>query len=114
MVLLLDPDEDFRSALAEHLSDDGYGVTQFGRPADLPHLGSFARLAMLILDHQLDGENGLSFADRFHAAHPAVPVVMVTSYLSEYLIAEVAQRDFITLRRKPIDYDDLARLLPAA
>lgn len=67
---------------------------------------------MLILDYQIDGEDRLSFADRFHVIHPAVPVVMMTTYLSHYLEAAVAARGFITLRRKPIDYDELARLLP--
>jgi DNA-binding NtrC family response regulator len=113
MVLLLDRDDDFRGALAEHLRDDGYAVCAVAHPAELPPLASLERLTMLILDQQLDGESGLAFADRFHATHPTVPVVMVTSYTSSYLAAEAAQRDFLVLRRKPIDYDELARLLPA-
>jgi DNA-binding NtrC family response regulator len=113
MVLLLDDDEDFRSALAANLADDGFRVTEFARPADLPPLTSLQGLTMLILDYQMSGENGLSVADRFHATHPDVPVVMVTAYWSDYLDAEVAARDFITLRRKPVDYDELAKLIPA-
>jgi DNA-binding NtrC family response regulator len=112
MVVLLDDDDDFRSALAANLIDDGYLVAQFARPADLPPLISFQGLTMLILDYQMDGEDGLSFADRFHATHPDVPVVILTAYWSDFLDAAVAARDFITLRRKPVDYDELARLLP--
>jgi len=112
MVLLLDNDDDFRSALAANLIDDGYTVAHFARPAELPPLASFDRLTMLILDYQTDGEDGLSFADRFHTTHPDVPVVMLTTYRSGYLDAAVGTRDFISLRRKPVDYEDLARLLP--
>ena len=112
MVLLLDDDNDFRSALAANLADDGYEVTDFARPADVPPLASFDGLAALILDYQMGGEDGLSFADRFHAAHPDVPVVMLTAYWSDFLDAEIAARDFITLRRKPVDYEELARLIP--
>src|SRR5262249_11873490 len=97
---------------AANLSDDGYLVETFARPADVPPLTSLVGLSMLILDYQMEGEDGLSFADRFHAAHPDVPVVMVTAYWSRFLDAEIDARDFITLRRKPIDYDELARLLP--
>jgi DNA-binding NtrC family response regulator len=112
MVLLVDEDEDFRRALADNLTDDGILVRQFGRPSSVPPLASFERLTMLILDYQMDGENGLDFADRFHTSHPRVPVVMVTAYSSAHLDAEVARRSYLTLRRKPVEYEELARLLP--
>jgi DNA-binding NtrC family response regulator len=111
MVLLLDADDDFRSALAANLTDDGHTVVHFARPRDVP-LAALDRLTMLILDYQLEGEDGLSFADRFHASHPRVPVVMVTTYASDRLEAEVATRGFLMLRQKPVDYEELARLLP--
>jgi DNA-binding NtrC family response regulator len=112
MVLLLDDDDDFRSALAANLTDDGYRVEHYARTADLPSLTSFEGLTMLILDYAIQGEDGISFADRFHVAHPQVPIVMVTAYSSDYLDAEIAARKFITLRRKPVDYEELARMLP--
>ena len=112
MVLLLDSDDDFRSALAANLADDGHAVVHFARPRDVPPLATFEELTLLILDYQLDGEDGLSFADRFHASHPRVPVVMVTTYASDRLEAEVAARTFLTLRHKPVDYEELAELLP--
>ena len=112
MVLLLDNDDDFRAALAANLSDDGHAVWHCATAAELPPLQSFEALTMLIVDQQLSGESGLAFADRFHVAHPGVPVVMITAYESEHLVAEVARRDFITLRHKPIDYEEVARLLP--
>jgi DNA-binding NtrC family response regulator len=111
MVLLLDDDDDFRLALAANLSDDGHYVRHFARPADI-QLPFSEAVSMLILDYEMAGEDGLSFADRFHAAHPDVPVVMVTAHWSEFLDHEIAARDFIVLRRKPVDYDDLVRLLP--
>lgn len=112
MVLLLDDDDDFRRALADNLTDDGIAVRHFARPSEVPPLDSFGCPKMLIIDYQLSGEDGLTFADRFHASHPAAPVVMVTAFWSDHLDAEIARRDFILLRRKPVDYDDLTRLLP--
>lgn len=112
MVVLLDDDDDFRLALAANLVDDGYRVRHFARPADVPPLASFEAVSMLIVDYEMEGETGLSFADRFHAQHPNVPVVMTTAYWSDFLDREIAARDFITPRRKPVDYEELARLLP--
>lgn len=112
MVVLLDDDNDFRLALAANLNDDGYRVRDFARAADVPPLPLPEAITVLIVDFEMGGENGLSFADRFHASHPDVPVVMLTAYWSDFLDRAISARDFITLRRKPIDYDDLARLLP--
>lgn len=112
MVLLIERDDDFRQALASNFLDDGHSVHAFARPADVPPFASFERPAMLVLDYEIDGDDGLSLADRFHRVHPGVPVVMVTAYVSQHLDAEAATRDFLTLRRKPVDYEDLARLLP--
>ena len=112
MVLLLDADADFRLALAANLLDDGHGVHHASHPAELPPLHSFEALSLLVLDQQFEGESGLAFADRFHAAQPEVPVVMLTAYESRWLQRETARRPFITLRRKPIDYEEIARLLP--
>ena len=114
MVILLDDDDDFRTALAANLSDDGYTVSHYSRPRDLPPLTSLERVSMLILDYQMEGEDGLTFVDRFHRSHPKVPVVMVTAYSSHHLDAEVAARPFMSLRRKPVQYEELARLLPPA
>lgn len=112
MVLLLDDDDDFRLALAANLIDDGYRVHHCARTTELPPLVSLEAVSMLIVDLQLQGEDGLSFADRFHATHPHVPVVMTTAYASEFLERQVAAREFITLCRKPVYYEELARLLP--
>ncbi|MGH7786123.1 MAG: response regulator [Candidatus Binatia bacterium] len=112
MVLLIDRDDDFRQALVSSLTDDGHSVRAFGRPADVPPFASFEGVTMLVLDYAVDGDDGLALADRFHRVHPDVPVVMVAAYVSRHLEAEAGARDFMTLRRKPVDYEDLARLLP--
>lgn len=112
MVLLIEEDEDFRQALLSSLADDGHPVRAFARSADVPPFASLEGVTMLVLDYAADGDGGLALADRFHRVHPDVPVVMVAAYVSRHLEAEAGARDFLTLRRKPVDYEDLARLLP--
>ena len=114
MVILLDNDDEFRNALAMNLVEDGHHVKQYKRPFDVPPLESLEGVCMLIVDQHLDQQSGISFADGFHRVHPSVPVVLITVFANDHLNAEVTARDFITLLFKPIDYENLTRLLTHA
>lgn len=97
--------------MADNLRDDGYVVHEFRTPRQIPSISMLAAVDALIIDDQMPGEDGLTFTDRFHEAHPSVPVIMVTAYLTHYLEAQVARRDFMQILRKPLDYEDLQHLL---
>jgi DNA-binding NtrC family response regulator len=114
-VLVLDDDDVFRTALSELLADDGHAVLAFRSIAELPPLDELADPAALITDYQLGtGEDGLGFAARFNAAHPDVPVILVTAYASDYVTDTAAALPYMTLLRKPLQYEELHRLLHAA
>ncbi len=114
MVLLLDDDETFGTALRELLHDDGHAVRAYRSIAELPPLRELPPLAAMITDYQLGGgEDGLSFAQRFHAAHPEAPVILVTAFATDYLTQAVAALPYVSLLRKPFHYEDLHRLLHA-
>jgi len=107
VVLLIDNDADFRNGLAENLRDDGHQVREYETPAAIPTLDDMNDVhAVVVADYNCRHE-GLVFADRFHAAYPTVPIVLVTAYWSESVEAEAAQRDFLCVRSKPLDYDEL-------
>ena len=115
-VLLIDDDEDFRNGLAENLRDDGHVVQEHAGTAELPPLAALGTVGMIIIDYQLAEDNGLRFADWFHAAHPTVPIVLITAYWTHHLEAEIRARKFLHLLRKPFDYHllhDLVHQLPA-
>jgi DNA-binding NtrC family response regulator len=111
-ILLVDDDDDFRVALSELLREDGHAVEAYGSLAALPPVSELGKFAALITDHHLgDGETGLSFAERFNAAHPDVPVILVTAFASTYVGEAIAARPNMSLLRKPLRYEDLHRLL---
>jgi DNA-binding NtrC family response regulator len=68
-------------------------------------------VSLLLCDYEMPGQNGLVLADRFHAAHPAVPIILFTGCSSYLLQREVASRDFMYLAEKPTHYDDLHGLI---
>jgi two-component system nitrogen regulation response regulator GlnG len=110
-IFLIDDDEDFRTGLAENLRDDGHRVEEYAVPEDLPPLSSLTQPELVVTDYQMSREDGLSFADRFHAAHEEVPIVMITAYGTAHLEAEVARRSYLHLCSKPLDYDTFHRLV---
>jgi DNA-binding NtrC family response regulator len=111
-VLLLDPDDAFRTALSDLLQDDGHPVCAYGSIAELPPLARLLPPEALTTDYELaDREDGLSFARRFNAVHPYVPVIIVTAYSSVHLEQSVAVTPYLSLLRKPVPYEELHRVL---
>ena len=110
-ILVLDDEDGFRGALAGNLRDDGHEVLEYDAPSAVPSLDKLDDVALVITDYHVPGENGLQFADRFHAAHPQIPVVMVTAYWSQQLEVQTGTRRYIRLMRKPIDYEEIHELL---
>lgn len=112
MVLLLDDDHTFRTALSELLQGDGHPVRAFRSPSELPPLAEFPAMAAVITDYQLqDCEDGLSFAKRFNVVQPNVPVLIVTAYASDHLTRSVAAAPYLSLLAKAVRYDDLHQLV---
>jgi len=69
----------------------------------------------ILLDIRLRDGDGLDYLRELRGGpRRDVPVVMVTAYSSHHLDAEVAARPFLALRRKPVQYEELARMLPPA
>ncbi len=108
-ILLIDDDESFRIALAANLRDDGHQVHEYSAPHEVPTVASLKTGTLVITDLQMPGVSGLSFAETFHAAHPTVPIVLITAYGPSSLV--FCTRDFLHVRRKPFDYEDLHGLL---
>ena len=115
MLVLLDDDDGFRSALGDLLSEDGHSVQAFRSVWEMPPLEQLPPPAALITEYEVgDSEDGLGFARRFHAVHPDVPIIIVSAYLSEHLVQSVADTPYLSLLRKPVRYEELHELLHAS
>jgi len=110
-ILLVDDDPSFRLGLAGVLGDDGHEVFAYAFPDEVPEDGHLQGVTLLITDYDMPGENGIAFADRFHAARPDVPVVLVTAYRTHAIEALVATRPFLTALSKPLDYEPFHELI---
>ncbi len=106
-VLLIDDDDDFRDGLAENLRDDGHRVEERADPPPLTALRGLSNFAVVIIDYQLPDDDGVRFADRLHAVHPEIPIILITAYWTDHLEAQIEARAFLHLVRKPFDYCQL-------
>lgn len=111
VIVLIDDDDTFRTALAEALREDGYCVRDYGAPGEVPPLPELSDVAVVITDYEMPGETGLDFAKRFHALYPTVPVIMVTGYDGACVKNEATRMEFLSLCGKPVDYDELLRVV---
>ena len=109
-ILLVDDEGAFRDSLAEMLRDDGHEVLAYAAPAAMPPLHTLSGVELLLTDYDMAETNGLRLADRFHACHPTVPVLLATAYRTG-LGAEVARRPFLRMVKKPVPYETLHRLI---
>jgi len=110
-IVLLDDDESFRNALAENLRDDGYQVVEYATAHEVPPLTALGEVTVVVTDYDMPGTNGLTFADTFHAVYPSVPIIIVTGVCTKSLETQAAARGFVSVLRKPIQYDQLQDLL---
>ena len=109
-ILLVDDDDDFRYGLAEILRDDGHHVQEFSSPTQVS-VGQLDGVDLVVTDQTMDGEDGLSFAQRVHQLRPRIPIILVTACSAAH-VEETAERSgYISLLYKPLDYDVMERLV---
>ncbi len=83
----------------------------YGSPGQVPPLETLDKLALMITDYEMPGENGLAFADRFHSAHPDVPIVLLTGHRAPVLEGPLRARGFVRLCSKPFLIDEFCAIL---
>jgi CheY-like chemotaxis protein len=104
-IVLVDDDEAFRAGLAGLFRDDGHEVRDFAHPGLVPAFDRLGNVALLVTDLDMPGKTGFRLADEFHAAHPDVPVILITAFQGQSVEAEAARRPFLHLLHKPMQYE---------
>ncbi len=109
-ILIIEDDADIRESLQLALESAGYTIDVAGNGEEgLRKLQAIDRPALILLDLMMPIMNGLEFlaARRADQALASIPVVLVTAYghLGDHAT------DLAGLVRKPIDLDELLRIV---
>ncbi len=108
-VLLVEDEALVRMATAALLSEHGFAVEEAGTGEEALDLAARRRPDAVVTDYAMPGMTGLELTRRLRAAHPGLPVVMVTGY------AEIPQplldEERLVVLQKPYLTDELLKRL---
>ncbi len=83
-LLIAEDDEGVRGSLVRALRAEGYDVDETGDGLDAVRLAEGADHALVILDIEMPGIDGLEACRRIRAARPAVPILILTGRDAEF------------------------------
>ena len=118
-IWVVDDDRSVRFVLSTALRDAGYAVDGFDSAASaLQALAQRPLPDLLFTDVRMPGDDGLVLLDKLKAAHPQLPVIVMSAYTDVASTAGAFRGGAHEFLSKPFDLDDAvalaARALPEA
>ena len=112
IILLVDDDEAVREVTATMLRTSGYVVLEVGSGgAALDLLNGESNIDLAILDFAMPGMNGIEVARQIHSRFPNLPVLFITGYVDQSVLAEIDEARIV---KKPFVGEELATKVNAA
>jgi len=114
VIAVVDDDEGFRDALQRFLRTLGFDAEAFASGEEFLRRNRMDSVACLILDLAMPKMNGLGVAEQLVARGLQIPIVFVTAHRDEQLGQRAAAAGALAVLRKPVDHDELVRLVREA
>src|SRR5438552_11452244 len=113
-VLLIDDDPGLSEVIELLLSREGYGVERAGTlKAGIARSGA-AGIDLVITDLKLPDGTGLDAIRKIRGVHPALPIIMITSYSSLDSAIGALRAGAVDYLIKPFENEDLLRAVQRA
>ena len=114
-IWVVDDDRAVRFVLATALRDAGFEVTAFAAAAEaLDALQREPAPALVVTDVRMPGDSGLQLLDKLKAAHPALPVVVMSAHTDVASTAGAFRGGAHEFLSKPFDLDEAVALVRRA
>jgi two-component system response regulator RegA len=112
-VLVVDDDPLARFAVSRALGDAGCDVTEAADADDAAHAVACARCPfdVVVLDYLMPDSADLACLTCIHALSPESRVIVMTAYSTSDMITDALRLGAASVLRKPIDIDELCRLV---
>jgi DNA-binding NtrC family response regulator len=111
-VLVVDDDPSVVFVLEEILRADGHAVVSTLDPRDA--LGLLPGVEVALVDRYMPGEGGASLIERIRSENPCLPVILLTADAPARGRALAEAVGAFGVMEKPVDIDELTRLVDQA
>jgi FixJ family two-component response regulator len=114
LIAIIDDDESVRSSVSGLVRSLGYSARTFASAAEFLGSGAQPDSACIISDVQMPGISGIELKEALMAAGSRTPVILMTAFVSDAVMARASQAGAVCFLRKPFDAEELIRCLDAA
>jgi CheY-like chemotaxis protein len=114
VIAVVDDDEGFRDALQRFLRTLAFHVEAFPSGEEFLRWNRMDSVGCVILDLAMPGMSGLEVQEQLTARGLQTPIVFVTAHRNEQLGQRAAAAGALAVLRKPVDHDELVRLVREA
>ena len=114
-IWVVDDDRAVRFVLATALRDAGFEVTAFAASAEaMDALQRERTPALVVTDVRMPGDSGLQLLDKLKAAHPDLPVIVMSAHTDVASTAGAFRGGAHEFLSKPFDLDEAVALVRRA
>jgi len=110
-VIVVDDEASFRESLGELLRNDGHQVLDYPSATSVPPIDTLPPNAVLLVDLEMPGLNGIEFADAFRHVHANGHAILLSGYAVQTIAGAVASRPWLRFAPKPVAYNTLHQLI---
>ena len=110
-ILVVDDEENARTALSKILTHDGFAVSSAANGLEALNFLRSKEVELIITDLNMPEMNGLMFLRELNRCHPASNVIMITAYGEVESYLEAMTLGAFEYINKPVKYDDLKKVI---
>jgi FixJ family two-component response regulator len=114
VIAVVDDDEGFRSALQRFLRLCAFQVEAFASGEEFLRLSRLDAVGCVILDLAMPEMTGLEVQQQLAMRGLQIPIVFVTAHRDDELGQRAAAAGVLAILRKPVDHEELVRLVREA
>lgn len=106
-VLVIDDDDNLRSAIALNLEASGYSVSQADSAEKGCELLKSSEFNIILCDMRMPGESGIDFIDTFKELNPDSAIIMMTAFGNNDLAVKAMRAGAYDYLSKPFEMEEL-------